>query len=45
MVYILGLVCVRVLGLTLQDAERLGVFFALLWGFLSLNLALRPHRF
>lgn len=45
MLYILGLVCVRVLGVRLQDPERLGIFLAVLLGFMLLNLTLRPYRF
>lgn len=45
MLHMLGLVCVRVLGVRVSDPERLGIFLAVLMGFMLLNLVLQPHRF
>lgn len=45
MLYLLALVCVRVLGRSLRDEERLGVFLAVLVAYAFLLMALRPHHF
>lgn len=45
MVFLLSLVCVRVLGTLLNSLERLSIFLLLLVGFLFLVVGLRPHHF
>lgn len=45
LVYVLGLVLVRVMGTQLSGPDRLAVFIALIMGFLVLNMAVKPHRF
>lgn len=45
MLYILVLVCVQVLGRRLEGPEHLGVFQAVVIGYLFVVLGLRPHRF
>ena len=45
MLYLLCLVVVRVLTVRLEGTARLGLFLALVIGFLFLMVLLRPHRF
>ena len=45
MIFILALVCVRVLGRGLPDLYRMAIFLILLQSFLLLLMSLRPHRF
>lgn len=45
MAFILCLVAVRVLGIGLDDLERLSVFLIVLLAFGFLVVAIRPHQF
>lgn len=45
MIYIFGLVFVKVQGIRLADPERLAMFMAVLTGFLFFNMAMRPHKY
>ena len=45
MVFIIGLECVRVLGVRFTNPEWLSVFLALMGTYVFIILTVRPHRF